>query len=309
MSEALQSEARLAPVRVGTARAADGAELRWRVDGAGTGVPLLCANGIGVSSFFWHFIAEQFGGERPVITWDYRGHGASPVPAHPEELTVAGCASDLWTVADAVGARHAVLLGHSMGCQVGLEAIRQAPSRALGFVPMLGAPGRIFESFPISARLLPLVRAALAFTSSRTGLAEQVLRRSLQTPGLWPLVRAMGLVHPDLCPREEFEPYFAHLAGLDLRCYFALFRDLLTHDATDFLPSLHLPTLVIAGSRDLFTPMFRSEEMAKAIPHAELLVVRDGSHAALVEQPELIQLALERFLRKHHLGHRTDLGG
>jgi len=107
------------------------------------------------------------------------------------------------------------------------------------------------------------------------------------------------MVHPDLCPREEFEPYFQHLSQLDLRAYFALARDLLSHDASALLAEVRVPTLVIAGERDLFTPVARSRELAERIPGAELLVVRGGTHAALVEQPELISLAVEKFLRLH----------
>jgi pimeloyl-ACP methyl ester carboxylesterase len=107
------------------------------------------------------------------------------------------------------------------------------------------------------------------------------------------------MVHPDLCPREEFEPYFQHLLQLDLRAYFALARDLLSHDASALLSEVRVPTLVVAGERDLFTPVARSRELAERIPGAELLVVRGGTHAALVEQPELISLAVEKFLRLH----------
>ncbi|TMA22611.1 MAG: alpha/beta hydrolase [Deltaproteobacteria bacterium] len=98
------------------------------------------------------------------------------------------------------------------------------------------------------------------------------------------------------CPREEFEPYFEHLSQLDLRGYFALARDLLSHDADDLLPQIDVPVLVVAGERDLFTPLVRSKEMAERIPHAELLVLREASHAAMVEQPELVALTIEKFL-------------
>jgi pimeloyl-ACP methyl ester carboxylesterase len=111
-------------------------------------------------------------------------------------------------------------------------------------------------------------------------------------------VRALGIVHPDLCPREEFEPYFEHLSQLDLRGYFALARDLLTHDASDLLEQIAVPVLVVAGERDLFTPIARSRELASRIPGAELLVLRQGSHAAMVEQPELVALTLEKFLAR-----------
>ena len=133
------------PVRVGTAEAPDGAMLWWRADG--TGPALLCCNGIGVSTFFWRKLADFFAKSHTVITWDYRGHGRSPVPEHPEGVTVAQCARDLWTVAERAGVRDAVLHGHSMGTQVSLEAYRLRPDGVRALVPFLGAAGGILSSF------------------------------------------------------------------------------------------------------------------------------------------------------------------
>ena len=59
-----------------------------------------------------------------------------------------------------------------------------------------------------------------------------------------------------------------------------------------------MPALVVAAERDLFAPAARCREMAARIPGAELLVLREGSHAALVEQPELVALTLEKFLAR-----------
>lgn len=288
-----------AVVRVGTAETDDGATISWRADGQGP-VTLLCSNGIGVSTFFWRGLTQHFAATHTIVTWDYRGHGQSPVPQHPEELTVALCARDLWCVADAAGVARAVLLGHSMGTQVCLEAYRLHPGRVLAFIPVLGAAGRAFGNFP--AALEPLLRVATEVGMGNAALAERVLRTVLRLPGVWEAVKALRIVHPDLCPREEFEPYFAHLLQLDLRGYFALARDLLSHDASDLLPEVRVPTLVVAGERDLFVPVERSRELAARIPGAELLVLREGSHAAMVEQPELFALSVERFLQERGLG-------
>src|SRR4051794_23302097 len=63
------------------------------------GRTLVASNGIGVSTFFWRRLSEHFARRGDTfVTWDYRGHGRSPVPEHPESLTVASCARDLWTV-------------------------------------------------------------------------------------------------------------------------------------------------------------------------------------------------------------------
>jgi pimeloyl-ACP methyl ester carboxylesterase len=285
------------PVRVGTAEAPDGAVLSWRADGAGPA--LLCSNGIGVSTFFWRRLAEYFAPTHTVVTWDYRGHGRSAVPEHPEGVTVAQCARDLWIVAERAGAREAVLLGHSMGAQVSLEAYRLRPKGVRAFVPVLGAAGGVLSTFFGGPGLTPVLTFLLEIGSRNAALAQKALRAIVKLPGVWQAMRALRMVHPDLCPREDFEPYFEHLEQLDLRAYFALARDLLSHDAAPMLADVRVPTLVIAGDRDLFVPVARSREMASGIPGAELLVVRGGSHAVLVEQPELIALAVEKFLRQN----------
>jgi pimeloyl-ACP methyl ester carboxylesterase len=55
---------------------------------------------------------------------------------------------------------------------------------------------------------------------------------------------------------------------------------------------------VIAAERDTFTPPELAKAMADRIPGAELFVLRGGSHAAVVEQPEAIVLRMEKFLRE-----------
>ena len=286
-----------AVVRAGTATAPDGAILAWRAEGSGPRALIAC-NGIGVSTFFWRLLAQHFAALGPwtFVIWDYRGHGRSPVSPDPASMTVAGCARDLWSVADSAGFSRAVLLGHSMGTQVILEAFRLRRERVLALVPMLGAAGDVFSSFLGGKALEPALRMLVEVGAANARLAEHALRAAVKLPGVWEALRALGVVHPDLCPREEFEPYFAHLSQLDMRGYFALARDLLSHDAADVLEGIDVPALVVAGERDLFTPLRRSREMAARIPGAELLVLREGSHAALVEQPELVALTLEKFL-------------
>jgi pimeloyl-ACP methyl ester carboxylesterase len=69
-----------------------------------------------------------------------------------------------------------------------------------------------------------------------------------------------------------------------------------------------VPTLVVAGERDLFTPRHLSLEMAQRIRGAELLEIPRGSHAALIEQPELVNLRLEKFLRERVEPYAAETG-
>ncbi len=52
------------------------------------------------------------------------------------------------------------------------------------------------------------------------------------------------------------------------------------HTADEMLATITVPTLVVAGGRDGFTPAERSQQMAAAIPHAELLELPHASHTA-----------------------------
>ena len=78
-----------------------------------------------------------------------------------------------------------------------------------------------------------------------------------------------------------------------------------SHDARGFLGEIEVPTLVIAAEQDTFTPMALAEEMAQAIPDAELEVIPDASHAAPVEQPDRIAERIEEFISSR-LGTTAD---
>ena len=75
------------------------------------------------------------------------------------------------------------------------------------------------------------------------------------------------------------------------------------------LPTVRVPTLVIAGERDFFCPPRVAREMARHIPGAELFVVPGGSHAAIIEQPELFDARLARFLEQRVLPRLGEAPG
>jgi pimeloyl-ACP methyl ester carboxylesterase len=287
------------PVRVGTAEAPDGAVLSWRADGSGP--VLLCSNGLAATSAVWRPIVEHFAPAHTVVTWDYRGHGRTPIPEHPEGVTVIQCARDLWTVAEQAGFSDPVLLGYAMGAQVSFEAYRLRPDGVRALVSVLGS-ARGGDALAVRSGITPVLTLLLEVGSRNAELAQKALRTFVRMPGVWQAIRALGVVHPDLSPHEDFEAFVAHVGELDLRALFALARDLLSHDASAALAEVRVPTLIVAGERDLFTPLAEARDLASRIPGAELLVVRGGTHAALLEQPELIALAVEKFLRENGVG-------
>lgn len=64
------------------------------------------------------------------------------------------------------------------------------------------------------------------------------------------------------------------------------------------LPKIKCPTIVVCGRDDAATPLFLSEEMAAAIPGAELIVVEQCGHLVTMEKPEETNAVLKRWLSR-----------
>lgn len=276
-----------------------GTRLWFRVQGDGPA--LAFQNGVGVTITFWEALAGKLArlGWKTIL-WDYRGHGRSDEPRDVEGLDLPVLAHDLRALLDSLGVDKACLLGHSMGSQLGFEFHRLYPERVAGLVPTLGTYRRATDSFyghPVASRAILRATTRLAFTSP--SIIRRTTRLGAEQPGLTEfLARQLGIVHPKLSPKGWLPGYLQHTARLDPRVFFRLANAIAEHDATEQLPRIEVPVLVIAGERDFFCAPGVAKEMAAKIPGAELLVVPSGSHAAIIEQPELVELRIERFLEE-----------
>ncbi|MCB9697827.1 MAG: alpha/beta hydrolase [Alphaproteobacteria bacterium] len=288
-------------VRSGFARTDDGLELYWRA--VGTGEPaLVCCNGVGVSTFFFKYVVEHFRDRHRVVVWDYRGHGRSSLPPEPiddADLSIDRCAKDLACVLEAAGVTAPpLLLGHSMGCQVILEYALRHPEGTAGLVPMFGTFSRPLDTFmdsPYSRRAFDTLHR-VARWGGKGG--ARMLLPLYDSPIAFSFAAATGLLDKHYAGRTDIDKYLEHLAMLDPRIFLRMVSQAGEHDIEAELPDIAVPVLVIAGEKDLFTPLHRSTTMAERIPGAELMVLAEASHAAIVEHPASINLRIERFLRE-----------
>ena len=67
-------------------------------------------------------------------------------------------------------------------------------------------------------------------------------------------------------------------------------------DVTSLLPTIRVPSLVVVGEEDLFSPPEEMAAIAAAIPGAELVIVPNAGHMAMMENPAAVSDALLRFL-------------
>jgi pimeloyl-ACP methyl ester carboxylesterase len=68
------------------------------------------------------------------------------------------------------------------------------------------------------------------------------------------------------------------------------------YSADDFLGSIEVPALVVAGTADTFTPFALAEQLSRAMPRAALAVVASATHVAPLEQREAVGKRITQFL-------------
>jgi len=212
-----------------------------------------------------------------VLALDLPGHGRSKGPAKASVEALAAWVLDLL---DAAGLASALLVGHSLGALVALEAARQVPGR-VGQLALLGA------AYPmtVSAALLDATQhdeqAAIDMVTiwSHSSIAQ---KPSCPGPGFSTIGGARRLMQ-----------HIAHKG-----------QKLLFH--TDFTAcnayaqgeaaarAVACPTLFLFGRRDMMTPPRATKLLTAAISHGKIVHV-DAGHQMMAEQPDAVLDALFAF--------------
>jgi pimeloyl-ACP methyl ester carboxylesterase len=289
------------------ATAADGTRIWWRSAGVGAPAALL-SDGIGCAGWIWRYLFPALAARRRVVHWNYRGHGKSERPLDLEHTSLLDAVDDLFAVMDAAGEREAVLVGHSMGVQVCLEAHRRHPARVRALVLICGAPGRTLDTFhegPVLATVFPYIKRLVL---ARPAAARWAFRTLVPTELAMQLGRYLE-VDRYLVARDDLERYFADLAEVDPEVFVRTLSSAAQHDASEHLSHIDAPTLIIAGENDSFTPLALSRRMHAAIAGSEMLVVPGGTHVTPIEQRDLVALRVETFLEERLAGARPRGAG
>lgn len=276
----------------------DDSPIYFQVVATGAGVetrtPVLLCDGIGCDGYVWRYLIRDLR-DRTVVHWHYRGHGNTPAPRDPRRVSISDLADDLVAVLDEVGLDRAVLAGHSMGVQVALEAYRRHRSRVSGLILACGAPSHPLRTFRGASALEEILPKVQRWVQRLPSVVNTVTRMVMPTRLAFEVATRLE-INRDLIQVEDFMPYLEGMARLDSRLFVAMLSEAGQHSADDLLPEIEVPTLVIAGERDGFTPPELSQRMAEAIPGSSLVMVESGSHTAPIERPDQVCTAVRQFL-------------
>jgi pimeloyl-ACP methyl ester carboxylesterase len=227
---------------------------------------LLLLSGLLCDETIWADIPARLGDAADVVIVSFRGF--STISAMAEH--VLAVAPDRFAVA-----------GHSMGGRVALEVMRLAPQRLCG-LGLLNTGVHAVRDGEAQGRQRLLT---VAYEKGMSALAAEWLP---------PMMAVNASRTPQLIP-----PLTAMIERSTPDSYAGQINALLTRpDALMVLPTITVPTLLLSGSEDTWSPVSQHESMRRRIPHATLFEVHGAGHMAPFERPDAVAVALREWLAK-----------
>ncbi len=280
----------------------DGTTLFCEVEGHG--IPLLFCDGLLCDGHVWKYTLPMLKEIGRCIHWTYPGHGGSNDPPPFADLSIERLADDGACILEYFECEKAVIIGHSLGVQVALEMWKRHAELVSGLVLICGSPGEITRSFYNSQVWHYLVPQADLLSKF---LAHKTMKfwKKIEFDSLIRWVMHTSAVNRRLVKASDLIGYLSRLNRVDLRVALGILESAGRHDATPYLKEIAVPALVLAGERDLFTPPCRSRLIASMIPNAELCMAKSGTHSLPLEQPDLVDLKIKKFIMEE-ISHATS---
>lgn len=212
-------------------------------------------------------------GDLHVVAWDLPGHGTDRGDA-PDHLTIGALAARVLALVDGPF----VYAGDSVGGQVGLQLLLDAPDRVLGAV-LCCTGAKIGDDATWAARVAR-VRAS--------GTASLVTA----TAGRW---FAPGFMER----RPERASALLHaLRDTSDDGYLAVCGALAAYDVRDRLGEIGAPVVAVAGADDPVCPPSSLREIADGVRNGRMVVLDDVAHQAPAEAPEEVAMIISDLVKE-----------
>jgi pimeloyl-ACP methyl ester carboxylesterase len=254
----------------------DGLTIHYEQRGAGPRLVLL--HGIGGNTELWRYQLEGLSDSFTVTAWDTPGYGRSDDPDRTD-WEMADYAGRLAGLLDQLGIERAHIMGQSWGGILAQEFYRHYPQRVRSLILSDTSAGGGAQ--PAREREAAL-QARLTASDTMTP-AEMARQRApvLLTDGA-----PASLVAEVEAVLAEIHPVGYRMAAIASA----------NADTRDVLPTVSVPTLVIAAEHDRVVPPERARELHAAVPGSQLVIIGQAGHLPCVEQPETYNAAVRAFL-------------
>lgn len=258
----------------------NGVLLHYRLAGPADAPAIALVNSLGTDARIWDGVIARLATRYRLLSFDMRGHGLSDTPSGPYGLD--DHIADLTGLLAHVGIDRLALAGVSVGGIIAQGFALRVPERLTGLVLCNTAP-KVGDQAGWNDRMAVVERQGMA------PIVDAVMARWF-SPGF----------------RQERPDELAGWRNLFLRSdaagYVATCATLRDTDLGDQISAITTPTLVVAGSDDLATPVDLVRRCAQAIPGARLEVLSGTGHLPSIEQPAALAALIDHFLGEHHHG-------
>jgi 3-oxoadipate enol-lactonase/4-carboxymuconolactone decarboxylase len=248
--------------------------LFYRLEGIEGGPVLILSHSIGADHAMWSLQVPDLVSHFQVLRYDIRGHGASDAPNGDYSIEELG--RDVLGLADALKIPKFAFCGLSLGGAIGQWLAIHASYR--------------------------LSRLVLASTAPQFGPSEHwdARRKAVLEGGMGAIVEMamQRFFSPETLARGDVYANAVRLVllGTDPNGYAGCCTALRDADHTQQLPQIRVPTLVIAGDRDVSTPWSGPGKiLAREIPNAQVVHL-PAAHLSNIERPRSFIAALFNFL-------------
>lgn len=257
----------------------NGVNLHYEV--SGHGLPVVLLHGFPLNHEIWQPQIKALQTEYRVITPDLRGHGKSEAPGGI--YTMANLADDLGALIDHLNCGPAIIAGHSMGGYIAFAFYRRYADLVKGLVL-------------ISTRAATDTPEGKANREAMAQRAEQERSSAVAVEKMLPNMMSPASLAADPSLKTKVD---AMMAGTSFHGIAGAQRGMASRsDSSDLLPTISVPTLIIAGTADALIPPVESQKMAQTIRGAELQLLDGAGHLPSLEKPHEFTAAMQHWLRR-----------
>ena len=228
-----------------------------------------CLHGLCDTLAIWNRLSPALEACGRVTRLDQRGHGLSSSPRGP--YSRADLADDVAAVLDAEGVAESILVGHSMGGIVAMEAALRHPHRVAGLV-LIGTTGACSQKIADWYERIAVAGERGGISALSRAIYGAKSEREISGD-------AQGIVHMT-----------------------RMLKSLHTDPLTDRLGGIRCPALLAVGEKDPMGPK-ASEILFSALPHGrtEILRLPEKGHWLQVDSAGSLAVAIQGWLGESEL--------
>jgi pimeloyl-ACP methyl ester carboxylesterase len=230
----------------------------------------------------WQPQVEFLRNQYRLIVPELRGYGVAPLPARKRVTLLDDFAKDVLDLADSLHIDRFVIVGLSLGGQITLETYRQAPERIRALVL-----ADTFASLDTPEQKQTRLDTADRFDREGFGNFATESLHKMMTPANAEAFPSVAEHIIRMCHDSNPHGAAAALRGRTAR-----------RDYIPLLSQITVPSLIIVGREDAFTPVPLSEEMHRGIPGSRLEIIEGSGHMSNLERPDKFDSILGSFLER-----------